>query len=135
MNRKQRRHSGKPQGVNLAAQMAHTRRLAKAAQQAANDKMVQLKSEIHTQRVLWLACVAMNDAFGIGPERFQKFADALTERTKWYEEMEAGADAEYANEKLRQAAERCSGIKIEYLYEHELREAQRMLEEVQCDGN
>ena len=73
----------------------------------------------------------MNDAFGIGPDRFQKFADCLQDRSEWYEEMVKGADEVYANEKLRKEAERCSGVKIEYLYEAEFREAEKRLREAE----
>lgn len=128
MNRQQRRHSGKPRGMSYADELARKRMLREAAHAAANDTMVQLKSDIHVQRVMWLMCVAMNDAFGIGAERFQRFADELQKRSEWYEQMVKGADEECANEKLRQEAERISGIKIEYLYEAEMREAQRKYE-------
>ena len=97
-NRHQRRHPGKPQGASYADVLAHQRRLKEACQQAANDTMVQLKSDIHTQRAMWLMCVAMNDAFGIGPERFKQFASCLQKRSDWYEEMRDTVDEEYANE-------------------------------------
>ena len=123
-NRKTRRHPGKPQGMSYADQLARKKMLKQAAQQAANDTMVQLKSDIHTQKAMWMMCVAMNDAFGIGPARFQKFAECLQDRSDWYEEMVLAGDEEYANEKLRKEAERCSGMKIDYLYEAEIRAAQ-----------
>ena len=125
MNRKQRRHSGKPQGMSYADQLAQRRAYKKAMQQAANDTAVQIKSDIHVQKVMWLMCVAMNDAFGIGPERFNRFAECLQERTEWYEKNKRETDEEYANEKLRQEAQRCSGSEIEYLYEAELLAAKK----------
>lgn len=128
MNRQQRRRHGKSNGMSYADQLAMKRTRIEATRAAANDAMVQIKADIHVQRVMWLMCVAMNDAFGIGPERFERFADKLQERSEWYEQMVKGADEEYANEKLRQEAQRISGIKIEYLYEAEMREAQRKYE-------
>lgn len=89
--------------------------------EATADAAVQVKADIHTQRAMWLMCVAMNDAFGIGPERFKQFAACLQDRSDWYEDLKNGADEEYANEKLRQEASRCSGTEIEYLYEAEMR--------------
>ena len=124
-NRKQRRHSGKPHGMTYADQLAQKRLLREAAYDAANNTMVQLKSEIHTQRAMWLMCVTMNDVFGIGPERFKKFAVGLQDRSDWYDKLVAEGDEEFANEKLRLEAERCSGMDIEYLYEAEIRASQR----------
>lgn len=132
MNRRQRRHSGKPSGVNYAGVLAKRMAYEKAVQQAANDTVVQVKSDIHVQRVMWLMCVAMNDAFGIGPERFNRFAECLQERVDWYEKNKNETDEEYANEKLRQEAQRCSGIEIEYLYEAEMQKARRRVEELLC---
>lgn len=131
-NRQQRRHPGKPQGMTYAQQLARQRRLQEACEQAAKDTMVQVKSDIHTQRAMWLMCVSMNDAFGIGPERFNKFADCLQKRSDWYEEMRDTVDEEYANEKLRLAAQQCSGVKIDYLYEAEFRAAEARVRE---EGN
>lgn len=128
-NRKQRRHNGKPQGVTYADVLARKRQLRDACQQAANDTMVQIQSDIHTQWAMWMMCVAMNDAFGIGPERFQKFAQCLQDRTEWYEALVASGDEDYANEKLRLEAQRCSGIQIEYLYEAEMLAAQKKHEQ------
>ena len=132
-NRRQRRNSGKqhgrPQGMSYADELARKRQLREACQQAANDTMVQVQSDIHTQRAMWLMCVAMNDAFGIGPERFQKFARCLQERAEWYEELVKGGDDEYASEKLRLEAQRCSGMHIEYLYEAEILAARKKHEQ------
>lgn len=132
-NRKQRRHNGKqhgrPQGMSYADELARKRQLREACQKAANDTTVQVQSDIRTQRAMWLMCVTMNDAFGIGPERFQKFAQCLQEWSEWFEELVRGGDEEYANEKLRLEAQRCSGMHIEYLYEAELLAAQKEREQ------
>ncbi len=128
-NRKQRRQGGKPQGLSYADVLARKRQLWDACRQAANDTMVQVQSDIHTQRAMWLMCVAMNDAFGIGPERFQRFAQCLQERAAWYEELVRGGDEDYASEKLRLEAQRCSGMNIEYLYEAEMLAAEKKHEQ------
>lgn len=126
MNRQQRRRNkGKPQGMSYADQLAMKRVRVEATHQAAQSAMVQIQSDIRVQRAMWLMCVAMNDAFGIGPERFQKFADCLQKRTEWFEGMAIDTDEEYANEKLRQEASRCSGVEIEYLYEAEMLAAKK----------
>ena len=128
-NRQHRRHAGKPRGMTYADQLAQKQRLRQACEQAAKDTTVMVQTDIRVQKAMWLMCVAMNDAFGIGPARFAKFAEALQARTEWYEKNAAETDEEYANEKLRQEAERCSGMKIEYLYEAELRAAQKKHEQ------
>ncbi len=124
MNRKQCRHSGKPAGMSYANALAYKQQLLEACRQAANDKTIQVKSDIQTQRAMWLMCVAMNDAFGIGPERFQKFARCLQERAEWFDALVRDGDEVYAVEKLRQDAERCSGAGITYLYEQDILAAQ-----------
>lgn len=124
-----KKRPGRPQGMTYADELAHKRRLQDACEAAAKDTMVQLKADVHVQRTLWLACLALNDAFGIGPERFAQFTEALDARSIWYEDLKKGADEAFANEKLRQAAERVSGQHIEYLYEHEFTAAARALAE------
>lgn len=116
---KQKRR-GKPQGMSYADVLARERMLRAAAKQATEDVAVQLRADVQTQRAMWLMCVAMNDAFGIGPDRFKKFAACLQDRADWYQKMQVETDEEYANEKLRLEAERCSGVDISYLYEAEL---------------
>lgn len=119
-------HKGRgfpPRGMRLADVLAQERLVRQACREAAEDAAVQVKADIHTQRAMWLMCVAMNDAFGIGPERFKQFAACLQDRSDWYEDLKNGADEEYANEKLRQEASRCSGTEIAYLYEAEMRSA------------
>lgn len=128
-NRQHRRHAGKPHGMSYADQLAQKRQLREACEQAAKDTTVMVQTEIRVQRAMWLMCVAMNDAFQIGPQRFVRFAECLQERTGWYNKNAAETDEEYANEKLRKEAERCSGIDIKYLYEAELRAAKKRHEE------
>lgn len=99
--------------------------IREAVQKAANDTRVEIATDIRCQRQLWLVCVAMNEAFGIGPERFRKFGKTLIEVTEEYARLADENDADYANEKLRQRAEQISGLKIEYLYEAEMLEAER----------
>ena len=118
-------HKGKPQGMTYAQQLAAQRHREAMLEAAAKDTMIKVQSDIRCQRQLWLCCVAMNDAFGIGAERFQKFAEALQNRTDWWVQMSEDTDEEYANEKLRQEASRISGMEIKYLYEHEMLAAER----------
>ena len=125
MNRKQRRHSGKPQGMSYAAQLAHERMLREASQSAANDIAVNLQTDINCQRMTWLWTVAMHDTFYVGPKRFADFAYNLQLREDLYDKHLQETDREFADEKLRREAERISGIDIEYIHEREILEAKR----------
>ena len=54
----------------------------------------------------------------------KKFFAAFQENTDEIMRMEKEVDIDYAYEKLRLKAERVTGMKIEYLYEHEAKEEQ-----------
>ena len=122
-NRKQRRHPGKPQGATYADVLAHKKFQMEACKQAVNDAALQIKAEIHTQRALWMCCIAMNRAFGIGKKRFRLFSEELEKVVAWYTEMLENVDDVYANEKLRRLASKCSGIEVQPLYDKEMTEA------------
>lgn len=121
-NRKMRRQ-GKPQGASYADVLARKKLQQEAVKAAVNDTTLEIKSEIRTQRALWLSVVAMNRAFGIGPKRFMDYAKELMAVTEWYQEMLDNTDEVYANEKLRREAQKCSGTEIEPLYDKEMFEA------------
>lgn len=116
-NRHQRRHTGKPQGMTYADMLARKRQVREAVDQAARDTTVQLEADTRTQRAMWLMVVSIHDAFGIGPERMQKFFTAMQENSDWIERNTREVDVDYAYEKLRHRAEAVTGIQIEYLYE------------------
>lgn len=56
------------------------------------------------------------------PRGMKKFFVALQENNDEITHMEKEVDVDYAYEKLRLKAERVTGMKIEYLYEHEAQE-------------
>ena len=122
-NRKQRRHAGKPHGASYADVLAQKRFQQAVCAEAVHSQAVQLQSEIRTQRVLWMCCIAMNRAFGVGPKRFLDFTSELDKVAAWYEEMLTNVDEVYANEKLRRLASQCSGIDVSPLYDKEMTEA------------
>ena len=122
-NRKQRRHAAKPQGASYADVLAQKRFEQAVCAEAVHNQAVQLQSEIRTQRVLWMCCIAMNRAFGVGPKRFLDFTSELDKVATWYEEMLTNVDEVYANEKLRRLASQCSGIDVSPLYDKEMTEA------------
>ena len=127
-NRKSRRHPRKPQGATYADMLAHKRLVRASVEQAAKDETVQLKSDIRTQRAMWLMVCSIADAFGFGPKNMARFFVALQENTDELEKMRTEVDEEYAYEKLRQKAEKVTGMKIQYLYEHEILEARKLHE-------
>lgn len=124
-NRAARRRKGKAPGMTYADQLARQRMIREAVKASADDARVKVETDIRCQRQLWLCCIAMNEAFGIGPERFKRFAEVLTDLAEEYDRMTTENGSDYANEKMRQRAEQITGIKIEYLYEHEMAEARR----------
>lgn len=125
MNRQQRRRNGKPMGMSYADQLARDRMLREVSQNAANDLAVQIKADIHTQKVSWLTMLALNDEFQFGKGRYERLARALTNRSEWYEEMVKGADEEYATEKLRQEAERVTREELEFAWDKEIQESKK----------
>ena len=130
MGRKERRAMQKKRpGETYADVLARKQMLKQAVRDAARDTSIQLEADIRTQRALWLSSVSVADAFGIGPKRMQLFFDALQANSEELERMRVENGEEYAYEKLREKAERVSGIKIQYLYEHEMRVAEKMHKE------
>lgn len=119
-----RRGPGRPSGMTLADELARKRMIREATQAAAKDATVEVLANRATQRALWLAVVSIADAYGFGPERMQRFFDALQANTDELEQMRAEVDEDYAYEKLRLKAERVTGIGIEYLYEQDAFAAQ-----------
>lgn len=124
-NKQKRRHGpGRPPGMTLADELAHKRMIRLAVQEAADDATVQVRADTATQKALWLAVCSIADAYGFGPERMQRFFEALQANTDELEKMKADVDEEYAYEKLRLKAERVTGMHIEYLFEKDAIAAQ-----------
>lgn len=117
MNRKMRRQ--KRPGESYADQLARKKALRDAAERAAYDQTLEKKSEIQTQRALWMAMIAMNMAFGIGPKRATVFAGCLKQVAEWYGEL-TQVDEDYANEKLRRRASQCVGMELSSFYEDDM---------------
>ena len=139
---KKHKHQGKPKGMNYAQQLARQRSIQEAVQNAANDTTVSVMADVKAQRILWMAVCAMGKAFGLGPVRAQQFFQALDEVADWLDEMARENDAEYAREKLREQAEKVSGISIGYLYEERMIEARKkheaegiLLDRIEADNS
>lgn len=127
----------KRHGETYADVLTRQRMLKQAVKEAARDTTVQVEADIRTQRALWLCSVSVADAFGIGPQRMQRFFDTLQANAEELEQMAKENGEEYAYEKLREKAERVSGVSIDYLYEHEMLEAKKRhaLEGVELDAD
>ena len=107
---------------DISATLSAAAQLCAAVDTGADDATVQLRADMATQKALWLAVCSVADAYGFGPERMKKFFIALQENNDEITRMEKEVDTDYAYEKLRLKAERVTGMKIEYLYEHEAQE-------------
>lgn len=121
MNRAERRRllkSGVPR-----AEVERRAALDRKIDQLTRDATIQVQADTATQRAMWLMVVSIADAYGFGPKRMQAFFKALQSNTDqlngWIQEN----GEEYAYEKMRQAAEKVTGIEIKYLYEKDWREA------------
>lgn len=119
-----KKHRGKPQGMTYVDVLTRKKAVAAGIEKAATDAALKIETDTRVQRAMWLMVVSMADAFGIGPGRSQKFFEALQANSDLLTKMTEEADEDYAYEKLRQRAEQITGIKIEYLYEHEALAAQ-----------
>lgn len=120
MNRAERRRLIK-NGVPRA-EVERRAALERKIDRYTRDATVQVQADTATQRAMWLMVVSIADAYGFGPKRMQKFFQALeantTQINAWIQEN----GEEYAYEKMRQAAEKATGIEIKYLYEKDWRE-------------
>lgn len=114
---KHRRGPSRPSGMTFADDLARRQMIKKAVKEAAVDATVQVRSDMATQRMLWLAVCSIADAYGFGPERMKRFFEAFQENADELERMRDAVDEEYAYEKLRLKAERVTGTSIVYLYE------------------
>ena len=124
-NRKQRRHSGKPQGMTYADQLARKRVFKEAAQNAANNTMVQLEAEAQVQKAQWLMILALNDTDQYGKIRYERLADGMIKRSEWYEKLVEECDEDFAVGKLQEEVERVTRQQVELAWDKEIREARK----------
>ena len=127
--KKTHKHKPLPPGMSYAGKLARDRMIKEAVEKAAKDDTVQLQSDIRVQQSLWLHTVAMAKTFGFGPTRVQRFLVGCSDAADEFLMLVEKHGKQYALEKLRQEAEKVSGIPIEYLYEKEIREARQRNEE------
>lgn len=127
-NRQQRRaqkHRGKHPGETYADVLAKKKLIKASVDKMARDTGIQIEAEIKVQRFMWMAVIALNEAFGFGGERAKKFLLALEEVANECEKMAAENGGYYAREKLMQRASQITGIEITPLHEEEMRQARK----------
>ena len=116
---KNHRQVGKPRGATYADVLTYQRKKDEAIERAAQSEVTKVTSNQQAQRVQWMDIIAIHEAFGIGPERFEKFFECVIEVSNEIERMRSEVDDEYAWEKLRERAAKVSGINFSYVYEGE----------------
>jgi hypothetical protein len=84
---------------------------------------VAIESDIKAQRFMWMAVVALNEAFGFGGERAKRFLLALQEIADEVEDMVNKHGAIYAKAKLMERVTQITGIEVKPVYEEEMRQA------------
>lgn len=121
MNRQQRRQAAKHKGTgqNYADVLAKRQIGKETLRMAMEDQAVALAADIICQRQLWGVVIALNEVFQFGPKRTRQFLEAMEAVTDDFEAMRKEHGDDYAEEKLRQRAEKVSGVKIRYQHEAE----------------
>lgn len=114
-----KKHKPLPPGMTYAEKLAQEKMVKEAVEKAARDHMVKTRAEILAQRDLWLQIVSIGKAFGVGQKRIWDYFDTFATVTEEFNDMTEKHGQEYALEKLRQEAEKLTGVPLEYLYEKE----------------
>lgn len=125
-NRQQRRaakHKGKRPGENYADVLARKKMIQEEVAKSVRDTSISIEADIKTQRFLWMAVIALNEAFGFGGERARKFLAALQEVAEECEKMAEENGGYYAKKKMMDRASQITGIEIKPVHEDEMRMA------------
>ena len=125
-NRQQRRaekHKGKRPGETYADVLAKRKMIQEAVEQSVHDRSIAIESDIKTQRFLWMAVIALNEAFGFGGERARRFLEELEKVSAEVEQMAKENGGYYARKKMMDRASQITGIDITPVHEEEIRKA------------
>ena len=122
-----RKNTGKPRGVTYADILAEKQARMRAIDKAAEDGMVELRANAHTQRAMWLMVCSVADAYGFGPERMKLFLETLQRNAEELQRMIDDVDEDYAYEKMRRKAEQVTGEKLEYYIDVELKKSRERM--------
>ncbi len=133
-NRQQRRaakHKGKRPGETYADVLARKKMIQEEVAKSVRDTSISIEADIKTQRFLWMAVVALNEAFGFGGERAKRFMLALEEVANECQQMAEENGGTYARAKLMERASQITGVVITPVYEDAIRQAR---EENEANG-
>ena len=135
MNREQRRKAArnKAKGETFVDALTKQKIGRETIRLAMEDKAVELAADIICQRQLWASVVAMNELWQVGPKRSRDFLNAIEAVVDEFNAMKQEHGDAYAEEKLRERAEKVSGIKLYYQHETE-RKAWEQFKEEQKEG-
>lgn len=125
-NRQQRRaakHKGKRPGETYADVLAKKKMIKEAVDRSVHDRSIAIEADIKTQRFLWMAVIALNEAFGFGGERARRFLEALMKVAEEVEAMAAENGGYYARTKMMERASQITGIEITPVHEEKMRQA------------
>lgn len=123
-NRQQRRAAAKKRpGENYADVLAKKKMIKAAVDKSVHDHSVAIEADIKTQRFMWMAVIALNEAFGFGGERAKRFLQALEDVANEVEDLAEQNGGIYARAKLMERASQITGIEIQPIYEEEMRRA------------
>ena len=125
-NRAQRRaakHKGKRPGETYADVLARKKMIEEAVRDSVHDNSIKIEADIKVQRMLWMAVIALNEAFGFGGERARRFLEALQKVAEECEQMARENGGYYARKKMMERASQITGIDITPVHEEEMRRA------------
>lgn len=124
-----KKHKQLPKGATYAQVLAAEKKQKGLKAKAERDAELQMHTEIYVQRALWMSIVSIADAYGFGPKGLEPYFEKLHENSDEFDRMCEEVDYEYALEKLRQKAEKVTGAELNYKYEKELREIEKIRKE------
>ena len=126
-NRAQRRAEkrGKRHGETYADVLTQKKMIREAVERMARDTSIGIEADIKTQCFLWMAVIALNEAFGFGGERSKRFLLALNDVAKECEAMAKAHGGIYAKAKLMERAGQITGIPVEPVHEEEMIRARK----------
>lgn len=123
-NRKQRRAAMKKRnGENYADVLARQKMIKETVEKSVNDRAVTVDGDIKGQRVMWMAVIALQRAFGFGNVRNQRFLLELETVSKEFEAEAKKDGAVVAVAHLMEQAGKATGVPFSPVWEDEMRQA------------
>ena len=114
---------GKRPGETYADVLSNRKMIKEAVDRSVRDQSIAIEADIKTQRFMWMAVIALNEAFGFGGERARRFLEAIQKVAEECEELAKKNDGYYARKKMMDRASQITGIDITPVHEEEMRQA------------